>query len=897
MVAAAPGPLVITLSLMGDGPQPVPTQAALGTVQLGPAGLLAALETRLGIPASDTPFTTRLIQYLACVDQCDRPAAFYHASWQADPFAVARSLLQWRDQWYLAGWNGRFDGTVPSRLADMAAIEEVAAIAVEPGLGQRVQRVLGLLTTHDPTITGIRLLDRLEDFPPLWRRLLQALQTDLIEVDQAPVAATAGSDLRRLQERLCAASAGDGKLALTGDGSLRVLTADSPHASAPLVARLIRQQLAASPGETLAVLAEQRGDQLDEALEASGGARLGFGSASPWRPVFQLLPLACELLWQPLNPTALFQFLAHPVGPLPQLVRRTLARTVAAVPGIGSPAWETAVADCLAAADADRNLAEAIGFWLQPERFAPDSGVPGDELATRARRVAEWLLGAREASADPAQQALYNTAINQAQELVKAIERLATHGRERLTRDNVLRLIEDVRGSGSAVTDRCAQTAPGAGNALTASHAGSFTEPVARVLWWDCQASDRVQRWPWSRRERAALEAAGIHLHSESERLDWLGRAWQRPLLSARAQCTLVLHGDAPQQHPLWDLLSSICEGLPTLAAADPASAALLELPCSPLPPRTLPTLARWWQLPAGTAIPAREAESYSSLDAWIHSPYQWLLRYSARIQPGSLASVSDGATLKGNLAHRLLELFFRAHPEIQAIGGNAVGDWVDAHCYPLLEQEGALLLEAGRQAECERFIIVLQEAMVALVAQLQAAGVVAVRMEQVLQGQFSGGRLTGSIDLLALGADGREAVVDIKWGGRKYRRQSLLEGSFLQLAVYAQLRRAAGVSQRPCLSYFIVSDAHMLSLNHTFFPGAEIVAPPADTSPEDYWRRFEHTWRWRREQFDRGLIEVTVTGTEPDADSSPGEDGLPMPATSDSFSDYRALTGWDDNA
>ncbi|MDO8863331.1 PD-(D/E)XK nuclease family protein [Haliea sp. E1-2-M8] len=897
MAAAAPGPLVITLSLAGDGPQPVPTAPALGRASLGPGAMLRALETRLGIPATDTPFSTRLIQYLACVDQCDHPAAFYHASWQADPFAVARSLLQWRDQWYLAGWSGSFASAGPGRLADMAAIEEVAASAVEPGLGQRLQRVLELLPTHNPAIAAVHLLDPLGDFPPLWQRLLRALPTDLTEAAEPGAQGAAGSDLRRVQERLLAAGSERAKVRLTGDGSLRVLTADSPRGSAPLVARLVRQQLAANPGATLAVLAEQRGDQLDEALEASGGARLGFGSASPWRPVFQLLPLACELLWQPLNPTALFQFLSHPVGPLPQPVRRTLARTVAAVPGIGSPAWESAVADCLAAAEDGQILEEAIAFWLQPERFAPDSGVPGAQLAARARRVAEWLLRAREASTDPAQHTLYNTAINQAQELVKAIERLAAAGRDRLTRDNVLRLIEDVRGSGSAVTDRCAQTAPGAGNALATGQAGSFTAPVDRVLWWDCQASDRVQRWPWSRRECAALEAAGVNLHSEAARLDWLGRAWQRPLLSARAQCTLVLHSDAAQHHPVWDLLSSICDGLPVLAAADPGSAALLQLPHSPLPARTLPPLARWWQLPAGTAIPAREAESYSSLDAWIHSPYQWLLRYGARIQPGSLASVSDGSTLKGNLAHRLLELYFRAHPEVQTIRGNDIAAWVDTHCYPLLEQEGALLLEAGRQAECERFITVLQEGLVALVAHLQEAGVVAVQMEQELQGSFTGGKLTGSIDLLALTGDGREAVVDIKWGGRKYRRQSLLDGSFLQLAVYAQLRRAAGASHSPCLSYFIVSDAHMLSLNHTFFPGAENVTPSADTSPADYWHRFEHTWHWRRAQFDRGLVEVTVAGTEPDAGSSPGEDGLPIPDTSDSFSDYRALTGWDDNA
>jgi hypothetical protein len=33
--------------------------------------------------------------------------------------------LQWRDQWYEAGWNGRFVAGVPAKLTDMAAIEEL----------------------------------------------------------------------------------------------------------------------------------------------------------------------------------------------------------------------------------------------------------------------------------------------------------------------------------------------------------------------------------------------------------------------------------------------------------------------------------------------------------------------------------------------------------------------------------------------------------------------------------------------------------------------------------------------------------------------------------------------------------------------------------------------------
>ena len=138
---------------------------------------------------------------------------------------------------------------------------------------------------------------------------------------------------------------------------------------------------------------------------------------------------------------------------------------------------------------------------------------------------------------------------------------------------------------------------------------------------------------------------------------------------------------------------------------------------------------------------------------------------------------------------------------------------------------------------------------------------------------------------------------MDIKWGGRNYRRDSLQMGSYLQLATYAQLRLAAGAKTFPRLSYYIVSDSHMLNLEHTFFPGAEHISPDTGENPAQYWERFQHSWRWRKKQFDKGLIEITVTGTEPTDDSDPGESGLPMPEASDAFNDYRVLTGWEADA
>ena len=138
---------------------------------------------------------------------------------------------------------------------------------------------------------------------------------------------------------------------------------------------------------------------------------------------------------------------------------------------------------------------------------------------------------------------------------------------------------------------------------------------------------------------------------------------------------------------------------------------------------------------------------------------------------------------------------------------------------------------------------------------------------------------------------------MDIKWGGKNYRRDALLENSYLQLATYAQLRRNNNAQWSPTLSYFIAKDSHMLSLNHTFFPRADILKPDGEENAAQYWERFEESWRWRKAQFDSGLVEVTVKGTEPSDDSAPGEDCLSIPSASDMFNDYRVLTGWGEGA
>ena len=94
-----------------------PSSSALGEVTTGPHGLLNWLESQLGLALPPVSFTARLVPYLNCLREHDSEDAFFHKSLARDEFGVATRLLQWRDTWFEAGWDGGgFDVDASSRL-------------------------------------------------------------------------------------------------------------------------------------------------------------------------------------------------------------------------------------------------------------------------------------------------------------------------------------------------------------------------------------------------------------------------------------------------------------------------------------------------------------------------------------------------------------------------------------------------------------------------------------------------------------------------------------------------------------------------------------------------------------------------------------------------------------
>ena len=387
----------ITFGMSLDGYEPPQQENSLGAVVTGPSGMLDLLETRLGLSGEWPAQPIRVIQYQQCLEAADNAERFYSRSLSIDALAVAKVLLRWRDEWVAAGWDGSAADTDSQRIQDMAAVEVLARDRLGKGVSDRLRAVIQSLETRDPGIEEVKLVDAIEQLPPAWQALFTKLPCVPATVDAWDgVTAEANTDLGALQQALLTNTS----VSFQGDGSFFVMEADSEHT---LSLGMVGAFTGPDPWsrDSTTVITGKGGAVLDEGLRSADLPISGRTNRSLWRPASQVLPLALSLVWKPLDPHRLLEFLTHPVCPVRQPLRSRLARVVANTPGIGGADWNQTIdearTEAIAKAEGDPKaghiIDEMVDSWLALTRFDPDTGAPVHVLAEHCARVARWAAG------------------------------------------------------------------------------------------------------------------------------------------------------------------------------------------------------------------------------------------------------------------------------------------------------------------------------------------------------------------------------------------------------------------------------------------------------------------------------------------------------------------------
>lgn len=860
----------------------------VGSATLGQQGLLNVLEVHLGLVQAPTSHAKRIVDMRQCLVECCTGSRFFEGSFKVDELGVAEQLLNWRDQWYEAGWNGDFAGTTLPRLQDMVALEKVAQHRVAAGIGQRLQAVSQQLAYRQPQIDAIELTEAMETLPLCWQQVLK--QLPIVEPKPLPVLASVGTDLFALQTTLLAdqlvASSTIEKF--KGDGSVQVVRAESALTSSQWLAEFLKQA-----NEDTAVLIPQQGTLLDAALHANNHACLGQSESSVFRPALQLLPLALKLLQAPIDLAILMQFLAHPVNPLRSRHRRRIAEHLANCPGVGGAKWH-ALLQKLVDEDKDENPSTEtlanLQYWTESTRYSKKLGLPLEILIERTQKITQFFQ-TRLVTDSVANKLAFLAAHDQAKAFSDALLALSMQGTTHISFAILDKLLAQSMGSGVGNPLQNAEV----GAAAAVNNPAALIDSFANVVWWTMSSPAQVQSHPWSSAEQKSLRDAGVSLPDLKAQAKQQALSWLRPVLLAQRKLVLVLPPEGEELHPFWWLLNANLASIKISKIEDcligPQTMAKTTT-TKAITYSALPAKRRWWSFKAENQFDWDKPYSFSSLEPLLFNPYQWVLNYPANLRKTSVLSIPADFTLMGTLAHRMVEKLYCTAGSL-AWTLAQLENWFDSQIDTLIDEEGAVLLMAGKQVECLSFKARLRQSVISLHQLLQTAGITSVQPEQLLEGTSNQGDLKGFADLLLTLSDGSTLIVDMKWAGQKKYREKLQNDTHLQLILYAKLVQEATGSW-PEVAYFILHDAKLLTTAPHQFKGVTAVTSTSEPTKPAIWQQVLKTWAWRKAQFKAGMIEVIVEGTEPNELSTPPEDGVAPQEMDPRYNAYLHLAGWE---
>ena len=634
------------------------------------------------------------------------------------------------------------------------------------------------------------------------------------------------SDLGAVQGLLSSRKQGE----VTGDQTFSVLQCDDELVAGDIAA----EWLAASPAANGDVVVIRQGNAtiLDAACHRLGLPKPGGGERSPYRGALQVLPLAFETSWQPLDAGRILELLVMRGSPVPYRIGRYFANVLRDFPGTGGTywlaAWEKA-AELLREEHSGGNVDEAelanivqksladSREWLDPERFDRESGVPPEAADAICRKVQRWAI--RRASANG--NAIY---IQTATAAAALADTIAASGVDPISKPQLDRMIDAVIAEGIERPDTIAEAA----SWTTVDDPAQIWSSVPSVLWWGFSDPGTVApRQPWTDAEQAELTAAGIRILPCDEAIARHLEAQRRGILCATDRVLLVMSALAAAEntatHPVWHEIANV-EGLDrTIIVGRSLRRASMTSLCgrawqpAQIENRKLPHSIRDWTVPKNL-IGARETESATSLESLLGCPLNWVLQYHARLRESSLLDMADDNRLKGNVAHEVLTRFF-AGP----LSGNEteIRSTVEALLDEMLPEIGSPLLLSGRLRDREDVRRNTIESAVALsrILGLCSLSVAATerKVDIPLDGQTA---LTGAIDLELITDDGRLATVDLKWSNSdRYRREEISEGRPVQLATYARLLKGDRSNSFPPAAYFMMKQRRLLAVDTEPFP------------------------------------------------------------------------------
>ena len=175
----------VTFGLNLDGIDLRPEKPLIGEVTVGPQGLLEILGTRLGLPDPDIPDIHRIAEFAGILETYNNGERFYSKSFRIDNFSTAKTLLNWRDEWIQAGWNGKCSDSASKRISDMVTICKGTTDSLSPGRADHVRQIIHSLEKRK-TDLKVSCINSMSHLPAYLQEILTLLESHYTVIPEEP---------------------------------------------------------------------------------------------------------------------------------------------------------------------------------------------------------------------------------------------------------------------------------------------------------------------------------------------------------------------------------------------------------------------------------------------------------------------------------------------------------------------------------------------------------------------------------------------------------------------------------------------------------------------------------------------------------------------------------------
>ena len=766
---------------------------------VGPLGLLAFLEVKLGITAQEKPqheivaAYTKAAQAVAATD----PTIFFAKSLELTPLATAGELLRWRDELVLSGWKA--DTSIPDKLTSGAKTILRGLAEVEDSLptglrtiADRWQALLSALaTTKALDAFSVKVYVKQNHLHPIHKAVLDGLKRCGIPIEEV-----VGNNVPKVE------------IKHFHDSSDACLWA------------------AAQDGNALLVCSD---DQSLSSAMAAFGRPYGNASASETpRPVAHLFTSAMMLLKDGGDIQAFRDYLSAPSHPLNKYennkknLRKALLDSI--IRNYGFEGTDKIVEDYAAG---DQDLLAEIRNWI-PE---VDQPLTYDRIKAMCNRISDWANRAIKVVENKGEVSPYQ---DQWQELVSACEEMIFQcvelGLDRkpiIPEQDFIQVLRSVSAPSPSIARRAVVD-----SAPVVSSIENISENVKDVIWVD--GSFKESPIPLSflcPKDVDELKLILSYVWPQNDALQLTEDLFYAGLSHICGKLTILycdsFTGKKREKHPFI---------LQQAKSVD----YLNNLPFEPLPPQKskLCTYSPIEPIPEECALvidglELPDHESPTSLEGLFEQPLDWVLKSILHLYE---ESDSNEAMIKGLVAHdtihRIYEKAARDSANVTADAFERVfkADF-DTFFAEAVQGTGAELNLPENKLDCEQFksnlkifsipklVEIIRHSHLTIVGSEVKSGNVIISLDG-----FEPITIAGTIDLLLKDPAGNYVILDFKWAGkagRDLRELQIKKGEDYQLALYRKMAET-GTDSIPkgtvaAQAFFMLKTAELLTAYQIF--------------------------------------------------------------------------------